>query len=151
MKMLPLAMLMLLGGCSDKRLTTSVSTHLMFQGSANEAIELYKSVFPEFIVDRQELHDSGEMKAKVRLAYATFAGQNLIIYDSPPVHDFTFTPSMSLFVEFEDAGRLRRAFERLSEKGEVAMPLDKYEFSPLFGWLQDQYGVSWQFSLKNKR
>ena len=131
-------------------MATSVSTHLMFQGSMDEAINLYKSVLPEFVIQSQELHDSGELKGKVRLAHVKFAGHDLIFFDSPPVHNFTFTPAMSLFVEFDDRDRLKQAFETLSENGEVAMPLDDYEFSPLYGWLQDQYGVSWQLSLKDE-
>jgi predicted 3-demethylubiquinone-9 3-methyltransferase (glyoxalase superfamily) len=27
------------------------------------------------------------------------------------------------------------------------MPLQAYEFSPKFGWLQDRFGVTWQLSL----
>jgi predicted 3-demethylubiquinone-9 3-methyltransferase (glyoxalase superfamily) len=132
-------------------MATSVSTHLMFQGAAGEALELYESVFPEFIVQTQELHDDGDMKGEVRLAHVRFGDHDLIIFDSPPVHDFTFTPAMSLFVELDDADRLKQAFESLSENGAVTMPLDDYGFSPLFGWLQDRYGVSWQLSLKDER
>ena len=128
----------------------SVSTHLMFQGSMDEAINLYKSVFPEFVVQSQELHDSGELKGKVRLAHVKFAGHDLIFYDSPPVHKFTFTPSMSLFVEFDDPDQLKQAFKTLSENGEVFMPLEAYDFSPLYGFFKDRYGVSWQLSLKNE-
>lgn len=125
----------------------SVSTHIMFQGAAHDAIELYASIFDEFDVQERELHDNGEMKGKVRLAKVKFAGHDLIIFDSPQVHNFTFTPAMSLFVEFNDSAQLREAFEALSEGGEVAMPLDDYGFSPLFGWTQDRFGVSWQLSL----
>jgi predicted 3-demethylubiquinone-9 3-methyltransferase (glyoxalase superfamily) len=131
-------------------MATSVSTHLMFQGAAGDAIALYRSIFPEFIVQRQELHDDSEMEGKVRLAYVRFGDHDLIIFDSPPVHNFTFTPAMSLFVEFDNPDQLRKAFEILSENGKVAMPLDDYGFSPLFGWLQDRYGVSWQLNLKSK-
>ncbi len=129
-------------------MAASVSTHLMFQGAADEAMELYKEVFPEFSVQRQELHEEGELKGKVRLAHVRFAGHDLIIFDSPPVHNFTFTPAMSLFVELDDAERLKQVFERLSEDGKVAMPLGDYGFSPLFGWAQDRFGVSWQLNLK---
>ena len=128
----------------------SVSTHLMFQGSMDEAINLYRSVFPEFVVQSQELHDSGELKGKVRLAHVKFAGHDLIFYDSPPVHNFTFTPSMSLFVEFDNPDQLKQAFETLSENGQVFMPLEAYDFSPLYGFFKDRYGVSWQLSLKNE-
>jgi predicted 3-demethylubiquinone-9 3-methyltransferase (glyoxalase superfamily) len=128
----------------------SVSTHIMFQGAAHEAIELYVSVFDDFVVESKELHDDGEMEGKLRLARVKFANHDLMIFDSPPVHNFTFTPAMSLFVEFDDADKLRAAFETLSDGGEVAMPLGDYGFSPLFGWLQDRYGLSWQLSLTSQ-
>lgn len=134
-------------GFSGGIMAQSVSTHIMFQGDAHDAIELYASIFEEFDVQKRELHDNGEMEGKVRLAHVKFAEHDLIIFDSPPVHNFTFTPAMSLFVEFSDPTQLREAFESLSDGGEVAMPLDDYGFSPLFGWTQDRFGVSWQLSL----
>jgi predicted 3-demethylubiquinone-9 3-methyltransferase (glyoxalase superfamily) len=139
----------MLAGFSGASMATSVSTHIMFQGAAHEAVELYQSVFPEFAVQRQELHEEGDLEGKLRLAHVKFAGHNLIVFDSPPVHNFSFTPSMSLFVEFDDEAKLRKAFETLSHEGAVAMPLDDYGFSPLFGWVQDRYGLSWQLSLKS--
>jgi len=129
-------------------MATNVSTHLMFQGDADEALKLYQSVFPEFDIQSQELHESGDNEGKIQKASVKFAGHELIVFDSPPVHNFTFTPAMSLFVEFEDADALKSAFETLSEDGEVAMPLGDYGFSPLFGWFQDRFGVSWQLNLK---
>jgi predicted 3-demethylubiquinone-9 3-methyltransferase (glyoxalase superfamily) len=137
-----------LAACSGGRTMTTVSTHMMFQGAAGDAIELYESLFPEFVVLSRELHDSGEMQGKVRLANVRFGDHALIVFDSPPVHNFSFTPAMSLFVELDDAERLRQAFAVLSTDGAVAMPLDEYPFSPLFGWVQDRFGVSWQLSLK---
>jgi predicted 3-demethylubiquinone-9 3-methyltransferase (glyoxalase superfamily) len=128
----------------------TVSTHLMFQGDAHDAIELYASIFDEFVVGERTLHEEGENEGRLQLARVTFAGHELIIFDSPPVHNFTFTPAMSLFVEFDEADQLRQAFEVLSEGGEIAMPLDDYGFSPLYGWVQDRYGVSWQLSLKRQ-
>jgi predicted 3-demethylubiquinone-9 3-methyltransferase (glyoxalase superfamily) len=32
----------------------------------------------------------------------------------------------------------------------VLMPLDKYEWSNKYGWVQDRYGISWQITLGNK-
>jgi predicted 3-demethylubiquinone-9 3-methyltransferase (glyoxalase superfamily) len=147
MKVLVKILLAIVLGYSGGAMSKSVKTHLMFQGDANEALELYASVFPEFDVQEKALHEDGEMKGQVRLAHVEFAGHELIIFNSAPVHDFTFTPSMSLFVEFEDSEALKAAFEALSKDGKVAMPLDDYGFSPLFGWCQDRFGVSWQLSL----
>jgi predicted 3-demethylubiquinone-9 3-methyltransferase (glyoxalase superfamily) len=133
-------------------MSNSVSTHLMFYGAASEAIKLYESVFEEFKVQElQKYGDSDEaMAGKIKFARVKFAGQNLIIIDSPAVHDFTFTPAISMFIDFEDIADLERAFNVLSENGEVYMPLDNYGFSPRFGWTQDRYGVSWQLNLKKE-
>jgi len=134
------------------RTNHSVSTHLMFFGTAGEAIKLYQSEFDEFKI--QELlkygDSDGEMAGKIKIARVKFADHDLIIIDSPPVHDFTFTPAMSLFIDFEDTADLNRAFEALSRNGKVFMPLDNYGFSPRFGWVQDRFGVSWQLNLKPK-
>ena len=131
-------------------MTLSVSTHLMFYGAASEAMELYQSLFDEFKI--QEIlpygDSDGEMAGKIKIAKVKFADQDLILIDSPPVHDFAFTPAMSLFVDFDDTADLDHAFDVLSSRGVVFMPLDNYGFSPRFGWVQDRFGVSWQLNLK---
>ena len=134
------------------KINNSVSTHLMFYGAASEAMELYQSEFDEFkIQEINKYGDSdGEMAGKIKIAKVKFADHDLIIIDSPPVHDFTFTPAMSLFVDFEETADLDHAFEVLSTNGKVFMPLDNYGFSPRFGWVQDRFGVSWQLNLKPK-
>lgn len=133
-------------------MSNSVSTHLMFVGAASEAMRQYQSEFDEFKV--QEIHKYGdtdrEMAGKIRMAKVKFADQDLIIIDSPPVHDFTFTPAMSLFVDFKETAKLEHAFQVLSSQGKVFMPLDNYGFSPRYGWVQDRFGMSWQLNLKPK-
>jgi len=147
-RLVPLILLILLS-FTGATMAKSVKTHVMFQGQADEAIELYASVFPEFEVRQQDRYEEGDMEGQVRTVNVAFAGHDLIIFNSPPMHDFTFTPAMSLFVEFDDAEELERAFDALSKDGEVAMPLGDYGFSPLFGWCQDRFGLSWQLSLAN--
>jgi uncharacterized glyoxalase superfamily protein PhnB len=43
---------------------------------------------------------------------------------------------------------LAQAFQKLAEHGKVLMPLGDYGFSKQFGWLNDQFGVSWQLNLR---
>jgi predicted 3-demethylubiquinone-9 3-methyltransferase (glyoxalase superfamily) len=66
-------------------MSISVATHLMFYGSASEAIKLYESVFEEFkIQELQKYGDSdGAMAGKIKFARIKFAGHDLIIIDSP--------------------------------------------------------------------
>lgn len=134
---------------SEPSMSLSVATHLMFVGEATQAIELYRSVFPEFVVERMARYAAGEPGAPgtVKRADATFAGHRLVIIDSPVKHAFSFTPSLSLFVDCPDADALDRAFRALSADGAVLMPVADYGFSQRFGWCTDRFGVSWQLNL----
>ena len=127
----------------------TVKTHIMFQGDAEDALNLYASAFDDFQVREVERYAAGEQLAagSFKLANISFAGHELIIFDSPPVHDFSFTPSMSIFVDLDTEAELDAAFAKLAENGEVMMPLDDYGFSARFGWVADRYGVSWQLNL----
>jgi predicted 3-demethylubiquinone-9 3-methyltransferase (glyoxalase superfamily) len=80
-------------------------------------------------------------------AVFTLAGQRLMCSDSFVQHQFSFTPSVSLFVDCADEAELDRLYAALSEKGGVLMPLGEYGFSRKFGWVNDRFGVSWQVNL----
>ncbi len=125
-----------------------VHTHIMFQGQAEEALALYSKVFDDFRILEVERYGPGEAcsEGALKLARVSFCGHSLLIFDSPPIHDFSFTPAMSLFVDFESVSALDAAFEALSEGGQVLMPLGDYGFSRRFGWITDRFGVSWQLN-----
>lgn len=127
-----------------------ITPFLMFDGSAEEAMRFYVALFHGSKVDRLERYGPGEQGAEgsVKRADFTLAGQAVICIDSPVKHAFTFTPSMSLFVECENEAELDMAFDRLSTKGEVLMPPANYGFSRRFAWINDQYRVSWQLNLQ---
>ena len=128
---------------------TRVSTHLMFQGKASDALAFYASVFSDFQTIKREdygVADAGP-EGTVKLAIISFHGAILQVIDSPIPHDFDFTPSMSLFVDCEDEAELEQYFMALSDGGEVMMPLNNYGFSQRFGWCRDRFGMSWQLNL----
>ena len=128
-----------------------VATHLMFTGDASSAMELYGSVFPEFHVQRIERYQAGGAgpEGTVKRADATLHDHALIVIDSPVKHAFSFTPAISLFVDFETRDELESAFATLSSGGQVFMPLGDYGFSQRFGWCADRFGVSWQLNLQS--
>jgi len=39
-----------------------------------------------------------------------------------------------------------KVWNTLADGGSVLMPLDKYEWSEKYGWVQDRFGVSWQIA-----
>ena len=131
-------------------MASAVATFLMFDGVAEEAMNFYVSLFGGSEITRIERFGPGQQGAEgtVKRADFTLAGHKLICFDSPVKHDFTFTPSISIFVECENEAELDEAFNQLSAGGGVLMPLDNYGFSAKFGWVKDRFGVSWQLNLQ---
>ena len=121
----------------------SVRPFLMFQGEAGAALDFYTALFPDAALLSRTDGDDG----KVQRAVLSLKGQEVMVFDSPPVHDFTFTPAFSFFIECDDDAELERLAAALPEGGSVMMPLDDYGFSRRFTWVEDRFGVSWQLNL----
>lgn len=120
---------------------------LMFQGQAKEALALYRDTFPDYEELLLQEHAEGAQAGQVAMARISIGGLEIMLYDSPPVHDFTFTPSTSTFIDCDDEAQLRALAEKLGGGGKVMMPIDNYGFSRLFTWVGDRFGVSWQLNL----
>lgn len=123
---------------------------LMFQGQCEEAINLYLSVFKNSkIISLTRYEEGGPGKVgDIAEGVLSINGQQFLCNDSPIQHAFTFTPSISVFVECDSENELEDAYEKLLVGGQALMPLDNYGFSKRFGWVQDKCGVSWQLNLK---
>lgn len=129
---------------------TKATPFLMFQGgAAQSALDLYLATFPDSRVLHVERYAAGDPgpEGTIKVARFEVCGQSFMCSDSPVKHDFDFTPSSSIFVEFDAVEVLDRIFAVLAEGGRVYMPLGDYGFSRRFGWVSDRFGVSWQLSL----
>jgi predicted 3-demethylubiquinone-9 3-methyltransferase (glyoxalase superfamily) len=128
----------------------TVAPFLMFEGEAEEALELYVSAFDdaEVVEIRRFGGDGPGAEGTIEAAVMRLGDQRVRLFDSPVEHAFDFTPAVSLFVELDSAAEVDAAFATLSAGGGVLMPLDAYPFSPHFAWVNDRFGVSWQLTVK---
>jgi predicted 3-demethylubiquinone-9 3-methyltransferase (glyoxalase superfamily) len=126
-----------------------IKTFLMFEGMAEDAMNFYLSLFEDAKIVSIIRYGPGEAGVEGTVMKAVFelAGQEFMCIDSPVKHAFTFTPSISLFVDFENDAQISETFAKLSEDGQILMPLGEYPFSPKYGWVADKFGVSWQLNL----
>lgn len=128
-----------------------IITSLTFQkNDAEQAMNFYVSLFENSkIIDVKRWGKEGPGKeGTIMQAIFELNGQKFLCSDSPPVHDWDFTPAVSNYIECKNESELERLFSKLSENGTVAMPIDNYGFSQKFGWVVDQFGVSWQLNLE---
>jgi len=82
---------------------------------------------------------------KVMTGTIELLGQEFMALNAGPL--FKFNPSISFFVYCKTEEDIDALWNRLSEKGTVLMPFSSYPFSKKYGWLNDQFGVSWQLNL----
>lgn len=128
---------------------TRVTPFLMFEGNAEEAMSLYCETIPDsrvLDVTRYGLGEDGP-QGEVKLARISICGLEVMIYNSPVHHAFTFTPSASLYVDCSTEAEHNGIVEVLAKDGAFLMPPDNYGFSRRFAWLNDRFGVSWQINL----
>jgi len=126
---------------------TTILTHLMFEGAAEEAMDFYVSLFPDGEILHVQRNAEGDLAGEVLVARFRIAGREFQCANSPISHDFDFTPSMSIFVECESEEQQQNLNDALSEGGKALMPLGDYGFSKRFSWICDRFGVSWQLNL----
>jgi predicted 3-demethylubiquinone-9 3-methyltransferase (glyoxalase superfamily) len=115
-------------------------------------MRFYTSLFDEsdiHSITRYGAEDPGE-EGTVMQAVFSIKGQEIRCMDSSTPHDFDFTPSFSLFITCETESEIDYFYKRMGENGEALMPLGNYGFSQKFGWIVDQFGVSWQLNLDSK-
>lgn len=126
-----------------------VATYLLFQGDAEAALNLYKQTFRDIEVNQIHRYpsDSGEMAGKLLPTRVRIGDHQLMLADTPNPHEFTFTPSTSIYINFESEEELIEVHDMLCDGGDVLMPLDDYGFSEQYAWINDPYGVSWQLNL----
>lgn len=126
----------------------SMTPFLMFQGRAQEAMDYYMEIFEDAEIRYVKEYDAEtpEMQGKVMQGVIRIHDQLIMLMDSNVPHEFSFTPSMSFFIECNSMMEIEHSYQKLKKKGAILMPLDEYGFSDSFSWVQDQFGVSWQLN-----
>ena len=127
-----------------------LASFLMFQDdNAEEAMNYYTSLIEDSQITNITRYGPNEPGKEGTVMQATFTlkGQEFMCIDSHVKHEFSFTPSFSIFVTCDTEEELDNLYHKLIEGGQALMPLGDYGFSQKFGWLNDRFGVSWQLNL----
>ncbi len=118
-------------------MTNQIYPCLWFDGQAKAAADFYCSIFKNSKVTM-----ASPMVVNFELDGKKFMGLN-----GGPM--FKFTPAISIFATFETIEETNEVWDKLFEGGKALMPIDKYDWSERYGWLQDKFGLTWQISVVN--
>lgn len=111
-----------------------ITPFLWFDDNAEEAVNLYTSVFKDSEIMDISRYGEGSPGPAGSVMSITFKllDQEFMALNGGPV--FTFSPATSFFVNCETQDEVDEFWERLSEGGKKQN----------CGWLTDKFGVTWQ-------
>jgi predicted 3-demethylubiquinone-9 3-methyltransferase (glyoxalase superfamily) len=111
-----------------------IVTFLWFDNQAEEAVNLYTSIFKNSKITSIARYGEGAPVPKGTVMTVNFQleGQEFIALNGGPT--FKFTEAISLFVNCETQDEVDTLWNKLTEGGQESQ----------CGWLKDKYGLSWQ-------
>ena len=111
-----------------------ITPFLWFDGKAEEAMNLYVSLFKNSKVGNVTRYGEGGPGPKGSVMTATFEldGQEFMALNGGP--EFKFTEAISFYVNCETQEEVDELWEKLSKGGQQGQ----------CGWLKDKFGLSWQ-------
>ncbi|MCB0446884.1 MAG: VOC family protein [Gelidibacter sp.] len=125
---------------------------IWFDSDAEEAARFYTSIFKHSRIEHitkypkvgQDIHR--QEAGKVMTVEFYIENYKLLGLNGGPV--FKKNPSVSFFVMCDTEAEEEQLWNHLLKDGQILMPLDCYDWSSKYGWVQDKFGLSWQLMLR---
>ncbi len=128
-----------------------LNPYISFRDSAREAMEFYKDVFGGNL-SLNTFGEYGDPNAPgadniMHAQLETDSGFTLMASDTPPGMEFNPGNNLKISLSGDDEQELRGYWDKLSEDGNVTMPLEKQMWGDLYGMCTDKYGVPWMVDI----
>ena len=136
-------------------MTVKTTTHLNFSGNARDALAFYQSVFGGKLTlftyaDAHAVTDPAEADQVIWGEVASEDGFHVMAFDVPAARSWDpGTIPVFVSVRGDGADQITRCWEKLSEGATVVQPLGPAGFSPLYGMIQDRFGVTWVLDVQH--
>jgi PhnB protein len=133
----------------------TVNTYLFFYGRCEEALNFYQQHLGARVKVLFRFNESPEpIPADMlqpgfenKIMHAEFSLGNVDIFASDGCDDAKSVSGFSLSLTVKTAEEAHKVFNALATNGSITMPLEKTFWSPLYGQVTDQFGVSWMVML----
>lgn len=129
----------------------------MLDGQAKEAIQFYQEVFDAELLFVQTFAESPEEPITdhddqlIAHSVLKIGNSQLMVADRSPEFPSQKGSQVSICVTIPEVEKTKRIYRALQQGGEIHTPLEKTYFSPAYGVVTDQFGVTFQFFTGNPK
>jgi len=126
--------------------------YVNFYGRCEEALEFYKAALGgsyEIVMRAKDMPQSDEHQTpagwenKVLHSRFSFDGGEFLASDGQAGTTRPADSAISLCAQTKSADEAKRIYAKLSEGGEIDMPMQETFWSPAFGMFTDKFGIYW--------
>ena len=131
-------------------MASRLNPYLNFSDNAREAMEFYKDVFGGNLTLNTfgDYGTQGDEANKIMHAQLeTDSGFTLMAADTPEGMSRNPGDNITVSLSGDDAEALRGYWEKLSDGGNVTMPMEKQMWGDEFGMCTDRFGIPWMVDI----
>ncbi len=132
-----------------------LNPYLSFAGNAREAMETYKQVFGGTLSLNTfgEFGEAGADNADqlMHSTLETTSGFTLMGADNPPGVENQPGNNFAVSLSGDDSDELRGYWDKLSDGGNVTIPLEKQMWGDEFGMCVDRFGIAWMVNISGQQ
>lgn len=132
-------------------MSSRLNPYVTYDGNARAAMAYYQEVFGgELTISTFGELGAADEAIKDQVMHAqleTTAGYTIMASDLPPGMGHQPGGAISISLFGDDGDALRGYWNRLSDGGQVGMPLEKQVWGDEFGQCTDRFGVSWMVNI----
>ena len=128
-----------------------LTPYLSFRDNAREALEFYQQVFGGELTlstfGEYGMADTPQADQIMHGQLETPLGFTLMASDTPPGMEYSAGSQITVAITGDDVEELRGYFAKLTEGGEVSVPLEKQMWGDEYGACVDRFGIPWMANI----
>lgn len=131
---------------------SKLNPYIGFDGTAKDALDFYKDVLGGTLTTSTYAeggmpHEPADADKIMHGMIIADNGMTLMASDVPAGMPYTKGTTISLSLSGDNEEELREYWNKLSEGGQITMPLEKAPWGDTFGMLTDKFGIDWMVNI----